>query len=96
MEVEKGGKEFVACHQEETAKGGAAGAGATLPNGRQVRRLLPNFYFVNASRTIDCDDLPLKMVVYIIFLDSFDIHGHRTLKAPHPDRSAQLTRVPPS
>ena len=22
MEVEKGGKEFVACHQEETAKGG--------------------------------------------------------------------------
>ena len=25
-----------------------------------------------------------------------DIHGHRTLKAPHPVRSAQLTRVPPS
>jgi hypothetical protein len=24
------------------------------------------------------------------------IHGHRTLKAPHPVRSAQLTRVPPS
>ena len=22
------------------------------------------------------------------------IHGHRTLKAPHPVRSAQLTRVP--
>ena len=26
----------------------------------------------------------------------FFIHGHRTLKAPHPVRSAQLTRVPPS
>ena len=25
-----------------------------------------------------------------------DIHGHRTLKAPHPVRSAKLTRVPPS
>ena len=25
-----------------------------------------------------------------------DIHGHRTLKAPHPVWSAQLTRVPPS
>ena len=24
------------------------------------------------------------------------IHGHRTLKAPHPVRSAQLTGVPPS
>jgi hypothetical protein len=24
------------------------------------------------------------------------IHGHRTLNAPHPVRSAQLTRVPPS
>ena len=24
------------------------------------------------------------------------IHGHRTLKAPHPVRSAKLTRVPPS
>jgi hypothetical protein len=24
------------------------------------------------------------------------IHGHRTLKAPHPVRSAQLTKVPPS
>ena len=26
----------------------------------------------------------------------YSIHGHRTLKAPHPVRSAQLTRVPPS
>lgn len=26
----------------------------------------------------------------------YTIHGHRTLKAPHPVRSAQLTRVPPS
>ena len=25
-----------------------------------------------------------------------NIHGHRTLKAPHPVRSAKLTRVPPS
>ena len=25
-----------------------------------------------------------------------DIHGHRTSKAPHPVRSAQLTGVPPS
>jgi hypothetical protein len=24
------------------------------------------------------------------------IHGHRTSKAPHPVRSAQLTEVPPS
>ena len=24
------------------------------------------------------------------------IHGHRTLKTPHPVRSAKLTRVPPS
>ena len=29
-------------------------------------------------------------------ITSTDIHGHRTLKAPHPVRSAQLTRVPPS
>jgi hypothetical protein len=25
-----------------------------------------------------------------------DIHGHRTVKAPHPVRSAQLNTVPPS
>ena len=30
------------------------------------------------------------------FLVVLSIHGHRTLKAPHPVRSAQLTRVPPS
>ena len=26
----------------------------------------------------------------------YSIHGHRTSKAPHPVRSAQLTGVPPS
>jgi hypothetical protein len=30
------------------------------------------------------------------FPRKFSIHGHRTLKVPHPVRSAQLTRVPPS
>ena len=30
------------------------------------------------------------------FFTTSVIHGHRTLKAPHPVRSAQLTRVPPS
>jgi hypothetical protein len=31
-----------------------------------------------------------------LFVSRVSIHGHRTLKAPHPVRSAQLTRVPPS
>jgi hypothetical protein len=34
--------------------------------------------------------------VYGVFRKDNVIHGHRTLKAPHPVRSAQLTRVPPS
>ena len=33
---------------------------------------------------------------YITMSHFIFIHGHRTLKAPHPVRSAQLTRVPPS
>ena len=35
-------------------------------------------------------------VVYRLMKGEEDIHGHRTLKAPHPVRSAKLTRVPPS
>ena len=34
--------------------------------------------------------------LYVRMLFYNTIHGHRTLKAPHPVRSAQLTRVPPS
>ena len=33
-------------------------------------------------------------VVYESLEWSENIHGHRTLKAPHPVRSAKLTRVP--
>ena len=33
---------------------------------------------------------------YKVMHDFTSIHGHRTLKTPHPVRSAQLTRVPPS
>lgn len=36
------------------------------------------------------------VMAYEPFLTRHVIHGHRTLKAPHPVRSAQLTRVPPS
>ena len=35
-------------------------------------------------------------VACVLFFTKSVIHGHRTLKAPHPVRSAQLTRVPPS
>jgi hypothetical protein len=38
----------------------------------------------------------LLKAVYEQFLTWFTIHGHRTPKAPHPVRSAQLTGVPPS
>ena len=37
-----------------------------------------------------------KVGIYELVKNLFFIHGHRTLKAPHPVRSAQLTRVPPS
>ena len=37
-----------------------------------------------------------KRWVYRLLKSEEDIHGHRTLKAPHPVRSAKLTRVPPS
>jgi hypothetical protein len=37
-----------------------------------------------------------KWCIYIWDLAISGIHGHRTLKAPHPVWSAQLTRVPPS
>ena len=33
--------------------------------------------------------------VPIVKVNKYSIHGHRTLKAPHPVRSPQLTRVPP-
>jgi hypothetical protein len=40
--------------------------------------------------------LGLENASYIQLKGREDIHGHRTLKAPHPVRSAKLTRVPPS
>jgi hypothetical protein len=38
----------------------------------------------------------LKSRIDKVLKGARDIHGHRTLKAPHPVRSAKLTRVPPS
>ena len=40
--------------------------------------------------------LRLRDWAYRESIGTDNIHGHRTLKAPHPVRSAQLTRVPPS
>ena len=34
--------------------------------------------------------------IFPVSIEGSGIHGHRTLKAPHPVWSAQLTRVPPS
>ena len=36
----------------------------------------------------------LRSIIYKVLESLRDIHGHRTLKAPHPVRSAKLTRVP--
>lgn len=38
----------------------------------------------------------IQTTLCLLYQDNSFIHGHRTLKAPHPVRSAQLTRVPPS
>lgn len=38
----------------------------------------------------------IQTTLCLLYLDNPFIHGHRTLKAPHPVWSAQLTRVPPS
>jgi hypothetical protein len=51
--------------------------------------------FVHFHLCIFTSLLP-KTVVYSHVMHVTFIHGHRTLKAPHPVRSAQLTRVPPS
>lgn len=37
-----------------------------------------------------------KKYLLVLALGVQGIHGHRTSKAPHPVRSAQLTGVPPS
>jgi hypothetical protein len=38
----------------------------------------------------------IQTTLCLLYQDNPSIHGHRTLKAPHPVWSAQLTRVPPS
>lgn len=63
--------------------------------------------FLATFKTLYTVHLSVYYVPFVIKIDSksfyqnrcistLSIHGHRTLKAPHPVRSAQLTRVPPS
>lgn len=61
---------------------------------------LPELILQGAADGIAADTSVLRALRYECLYEGmktyYTIHGHRTLKAPHPVRSAQLTRVPPS
>jgi hypothetical protein len=57
----------------------------------------PFTFCISPTAVHDRELLPVpECTAYKHFLIVFSIHGHRTLKTPHPVRSAQLTKVPPS
>ena len=55
-------------------------------NIREMRHLIIHFSFLKNWAS--------KNWAYRLDMKDSNIHGHRTLKAPHPVRSAKLTRVP--
>lgn len=70
---------------------------------RKLQRTTPNLpelILQGAADGIAADTSVLRALRYECLYEAmktyYTIHGHRTLKAPHPVRSAQLTRVPPS